>query len=239
MKGEIMTKQTSEPATAQDVEQAKILVTIKESEKFLGTGKDYDVEHLLKGFEIDYICKIENEETKDLKTLTDAKNICLRHKIEEMIEETGRFDLVIPFEDVCKDCGGSGELYKFFRKTVEVECRVCEGAGKKVVKCKSCHGTSRFRKDDGKGLRINVLCKTCKGENMVDDVSMVELKCKKCRGKGQVRKIALDAKIKSTTFCRTCKGRGFNLPKKAKPPSNPVISADLADAIKDKIIDAE
>jgi len=228
------------PATAQDVEQAKLLVTIEDSEKFLGLKEGYDVSQLLQCYETSFLDRIKNKKTKDLKTLTDSKNILLRSQIEGQISENGRFDLTIPFEKICKDCSGTGELYKFFRKTVEVECRVCEGKGKLLVPCRSCHGTGRFVKQD-KGLKINVVCKTCKADESkkIDGVYHVEVKCKKCKGKGTIRKVALDDKIKSTTFCKTCRGRGFEMPKKEVIPSNPVLSASLGEQIKTTIVKPE
>jgi DnaJ-class molecular chaperone len=62
----------------------------------------------------------------------------------------------------------------------------------------------------------------------------VTFKCRRCRGKGKFRKTVIDSKIKSTTHCKTCKGRGFIVPDdrfpprkgQAKTPDNPVIKTE-------------
>lgn len=221
---------TPEPATAQDVAEVKILTSLKESEKLLGiSSKQYDIPDLLKHFVVQRKVKIENKETKDLRLLTDAKNILLRLKIEGQVESNGKFNLTdqIPFENICPVCNGLGEKLKFYRKTISEPCKYCKD-GTKIIACNICKGTGRYKREG-----INVKCNKCGGEGKR------KVKCRKCRGKCTVMKLTIDHNIKSTTHCKTCKGLGFIPPKSEKKiPEllNPVISTDLAKQIKGAVV---
>lgn len=223
------------PTTAQDVAEAKILTSLKESEKILGIGsKPYDIPDLLKNFLVQRVVKIENKEAKeDLRLLTDAKNILLRPQIEKQVEKNGKFDLTgqIPFENICPVCNGLGEKLKFYRKTVGVVCKYCDG-GTKIITCNACKGTGRYKRERD-GLIINVECNKCHGEGKR------KVKCRKCRGKGTFMKMTIDHHIKSTTHCKTCKGLGFIPPepeKKIPQPDNPALPYDLGQQIKGAVV---
>jgi len=243
----VATNGSSTPITAKQYSEAVNLITIDEAHKLLGIKPDHNIETLLKSFEILVDCKIENHETKDLRSLTDAKNILLRKQVENQIEETGRFDLsgLVPFKDICKNCHGAGELYQFFRRSVEEDCRFCEGKKTITKTCKDCKGTGRYVKNDT-DLKINVECRSCdKDPETGKPLGTKTEKCRACRGKGKFRKMRIAPKIEDTTHCRPCKGRGWKFvaperqpqPEREKNPLNPVLSADLASKIKTTMVE--
>jgi len=242
----------AELATAQDLETLVTITNIEDAMKMLNLTGDYDVETMLKKFETEIHSSIDNRKTRLLKPLTEAKNILLRFEIEKMIEENGRFDMegLIPYETACVSCRGTGELYKFFRKAATVPCKFCtegkpEDNGYVFITCRACKGTKRYKKQQ-KGLTINVECTRCHPDEEGRPSGQERVKCRACLGKATFRKLVIDAKIKSTTHCRHCKGRGFTLPeppakeervaktKNYEPaePANPVISADLGEKLK-------
>ena len=241
------------PATLQDVEKVVAVSTMTEAVTLLKLG-DYDIPTMLSAFENEIHSSIDNKQTRMLKPLTEAKNIIMRHEIEQMIEANGRFDLagLIPYEEACISCKGAGELYKFFRKAATVPCKFCtdgkpEDNGYVFITCRACKGTKRYRKTQ-KDLKINVACTRCyKDPETKEPTGQERVKCRACLGKATFRKLVIDSKIKSTTHCRHCKGRGFTLPdpppkpdrketdrivRQAKNPDNPVISADLGAKLK-------
>ena len=242
-----------EVATAQDLEALISVTSLDEASKLLNLPDAYDVPTMLTAFENEIHASIDNKKTRMLKPLTEAKNILLRAQIEQMIEKDGRFDLVgmIPYEEACISCKGSGELYKFFRKAATVPCKFCtegkpEENGYVFITCRACKGTKRYKKNQ-KGLTINVECTRCHKDEEGKPTGQERVKCRACLGKAVFRKLVIDSKIKSTTHCRHCKGRGFLLPeppaKKSKAaakkddrpaaePANPVISADLGEKLK-------
>ncbi len=212
--------------------------TIVVFEKLLGVGTDYTPEHILKCFEADYWVKEENDELDQIDPYIEAKNQLLQIIVSSQMKAQRYFEIISPFENTCIACRGTGEIYKFKRKTVQVNCHICAGKKKVKVKCRSCKGTGRFKKRWKSGGGIDVSCRTCGGEKEIF------IKCIECRGKGKKRKIVPDHEISSTTPCKHCQQLGFtsNVPKKAKMktkkeyhPNNPVLSANLAEMIKDKI----
>lgn len=238
---------TDEPATAQQVESIVQITTMAEAANLLNLEDGYDVTNLLTSFEHEIHAAIDNKKTRMLKPLTDAKNILLRHEVEQMIEADGKFSFegIIPFETGCLSCRGTGELYKFFRQAVTEPCNKCED-GRALIPCRSCKGTTRYRKKQG-NLHINVDCTRCAKDSEGNPMGKEYVKCRHCRGTGNYRKLTIAPKIKSTTHCRECKGRGFTLPepppKVAKTPTvreadpdNPVLSADLASKLKNATV---
>ena len=215
--------------------------TIFEFEKLLGVGADYTPEHILKCFEANYWVKKENDELDEIDPFIEAKNQLIQLLVSSQMKAQRYFEITSPFENTCIACRGTGELYKFKRKTVKVNCHICAGKKKIKVKCRKCKGTGRFQKRWKGGGGINVTCQTCKGKGEV------YIKCVECRGKGKIPKVVPDHEIKSTTPCKHCEQLGFtsNIPKKVKPhkkkkeyrPSNPVLSANLAEKIKESITD--
>jgi hypothetical protein len=220
------------------VQQEKVLVvsekplivfpTLEEAMEKLKFKEGTDQEAFLRGFEIDFWVRTENKEFSDLGNMIRAKNVILRSMVEAEVGETGIFSIKVPFENPCRSCGGTGEKYRFYRKVVRPKCKTCGGTGEFEDVCKSCKGTGRFVKDSP-GLKIDVECKTCGGSGKYKG------KCFSCRGKGFKAFTVIDSKIKSTTFCKTCRGRGFFNPRKETEqpakvikPANPVISEEIA-----------
>jgi hypothetical protein len=238
-----MTEHETTAITKQDVEKVVSVISINDAEKILGIKNEppYDIKKLLHEYHIGFEVLMENREFKKLRPLTDAKNIILRHLIENQVEENGRFDMegVIPFEDACTSCHGTGELYKFFRRVVTLDCKFCEGEGEVTLECRACGGSGRYIREYG-DLKIDVACKKCdKDPETGDPLGVVTYKCRRCRGKGTFRKTVIDSKIKSTTHCKVCKGRGFIVPDDRFPPrrgqtiqiANPVIKESDLESI--------
>jgi len=222
------------PATAQDVANEKLLVEIRDAEILLGfrKKKDYSINELLKSFQVCFEVFDENDEAEKILPLTNAKNSLLRYQLDMMVaKNNGHFDLKgqIPFESVCVSCHGTGELYKFFRNSIPVPCKFCTGKPVKMVPCRNCKGSGKVKKSKEDGY-VNDACPACKGKGTFT------LKCRKCRDTRIFHKMVLDS-IRSTTPCKKCNGRGFDIPKPVKKeyvrvPDNPVISADLGQEIK-------
>lgn len=231
---------------------------LAEAEKILGTGADYDHVHVLNCYSIAYWVNAENNELHKNDPVVLAKNVLIRSLVERQIKENGHFDLSDnPLENKCPDCKGTGELYKIWRKRIEDGCKKCVSngeaikflgerydpkmmkisnkpedkdlpSGKTIVKCRKCENGRFIQGSHEKGLRINVMCKTCNGKGQV------LVKCKTCRGKKVISKPVLANKIEKTTECRTCRGKGFLTPKEEKhiAPKNPVFSKNIGEAIK-------
>jgi len=213
--------------------------TIVVFEKLLGVGTDYTPEHILKCFEADYWVKKENDELDQIDPYIEAKNQLLQIIVSSQMKAQRYFEITSPFKNTCIACRGTGEIYKFKRKTVQVNCHICAGKKKIAVRCRKCKGKGRFITRWKGGGGINVSCRTCEGTG--EDY----IKCIECLGKGKKRKIVPDHEIESTTPCKHCEQLGFttNIPIKTEPqkkrnvyqPKNPVIPANLAEMIKDKI----
>ena len=135
-----------------------------------------------------------------------AKNLLLHKLIDEQVASMGKFEVNAPFDEPCPACYGTGEIYKFYRKTVIVDCR-CDNGTFDAGKCWTCKGSGRFIKIDEKepDLRYNYKCKRC-----VDGRRIV--KCRYCNGRGKQTKFVI-AKIESAKTCFKCRGIGFVLPK--------------------------
>jgi len=204
-----------------------------EFEKMLGVGTNYTPEHVLKCFQISYSVKKENDELDQIDPFVDAKNRLLRHLVSSQMKAERYFEINPPFKNPCAICKGAGEIYKFKRKIVQVNCHICAGKKKVKVKCPSCKGSGRFQKRWKGGGGINVSCKTCKGNKTV------AAKCSECLGKGKKPKDVPDHRIQSTTPCKRCQQLGFvedKSKKKKYQPVNPVLTQNLANKIKEIII---
>lgn len=237
--------------TAQDLQSLISVSSIDEASKLLNlaTMDDIDIPTMLKLFEDKIHASIDNHTTRMLKPLTEAKNILLRSEIEKMIERDGKFDLagMIPFAEACISCKGTGEIYKFFRVAETIPCKFCtngdpEDDGYLFIPCRICKGSKAYKGEE---------CTRCYRDPETDlPTGKERVKCRTCRGKAIFRKLVIDSKIKSTTHCRYCKGRGFTLPEPPPPAKtkklsnsnkprmviskleNPVISADLGKQLK-------
>lgn len=214
--------------------------------KILGFGKltDFNTESVLSLFEMTHWVLSENEELDKLPTAIEAKNILIRHLVTEQLKVRRYFQIVSPFENSCIHCRGAGELFKFVKKTVEVNCHICGGKGDlkipcptckgkvktKQVECPTCQGSGRYIRRWPEGGGINVSCRRCKGKTTIEEEIVCErcnnektivVKCAECRGKGKKKKFPLDHNIKSTTPCPVCGQLGFTQnvkPKKIPKP---------------------
>ena len=146
------------------------------------------------------------------------------------------FEIVSPFDNSCMHCKGTGEIYKFNKKPVFVNCHICASKKKIKVKCPKCKGNGRFLEKWPEGGGLNLKCTACKGTGLVYAV------CSNCFGKGKIKKIVPDHSIKSTTPCKYCKELGFIVPKPFKRKKkltphikNPVISSATAATLSDMI----
>jgi len=245
------------PATAQEIREAELLSSQDEAKTILGFDlESYTEMDLLTHYQKLVIPKIEDPELEKkeqhlIKQIIDAKNILQRLKVEKQLEENGKFGLEFPFEEIdsrctiCPSCNGYGERFEFFPKIVEVPCKFCKN-GEVIITCPACRGTGRYNRDLG-NVKIKVACKKCHKVNEKDEnvpvvsdektgeplVGKIKVKCRVCRGSGKFRKIVLDSFIKTTTYCKHCKGRGFHLNR--TQPDNPVIPQEIGKVIKNAV----
>jgi len=216
--------------------------TITDYEKMLGLPTNYTPEVVLKSFEVSYWVKEQNGELDTIGSDVEAKNMVLQHLVSAQMKAQRYFEIVSPFENSCVACRGTGEIYKFKRKTVKVNCHICAGKKQVKVNCPSCRGTGRYVKKWKSGGGINVTCNKCDGKKE----KYVE--CVECLGKGKKKKIVPDHEIKSTTPCKHCQQLGFAtnhaIPQQKEKkipvytrsePFKPVMDQNLADKIKASI----
>lgn len=164
---------------------------------------DYEIATHLKKFQDDYILQAKDGSPHDLTKMKTEK---LKTLIENMVKADGKFKYagIVPFEKLCTDCNGFGFKMKFFRKKVQtVECKDCDkdprtgkANGNQSVLCTVCKGT-------GESKDSVYPCEQCNGTGI--SIST----CNTCRGEGEFHIAPIDSKIKSTTHCKTCNGRGF------------------------------
>lgn len=149
------------------------------------------------------------------------KNLLMRYIIEKQVKDSGGFTIIAPFKNVCKKCHGLGELYRFFKKSILVECNKCEGSGRTGT-CEACNGSGRYIRNKP-GVNINIECRFCEGtgKNI----------CRRCFGNGKTRIMIIEDKIKSTTFCDTCEGKGY-VAYQQNQLQNPVINKELGEIIR-------
>lgn len=233
------------PATAQEVAEAKLITSVQEAKKILDLESiaNFSMQDLLTNFDDVFSTKMEKGETKDLKQIIDSKNLLLRLQVESQVEKYGKFTLQVPYDTACIYCSGAGERYKFFYKSVEVDCKYCDH-GELIISCKDCKGTGTYVNPKAPPNSKGVPCTTC---NQKDPKSGIDpetketiilvgkrrVKCRVCRGTGRFEKFVIDSHIKSTTYCKHCRGKGFiRKIKKNKQIDNPVIPANLGQEIK-------
>jgi len=143
------------------------------------------------------------QHSNEKESIVQEKNNIVRRAVENQIKEKGAFHVDVPFgERTCKVCGGTGEIYKFFRDVKNVTCKRCNGKGNLEKPCLVCQGSGRYIREE-LPLRINVKCKVCSG------LGKIYIICPICKGKGKVKKHVIAPKIKSTTKCPSCEGLGF------------------------------
>ena len=187
------------------------------AEKIIGVGTDYNMKHVLQCFEIVHWAKIQNREFDSLANVLEAKNALMRTLVTDQKKKFRFFEIESPFENTCRKCKGSGEIFKFFKKTVNVNCHICGGASKVEESCPVCKGTGRFIRRWKTGGGVNLECKKCQGKGKH------KVNCKECLGKGKIKKAVLSDELKSTTPCKRCRQLGFII-KSKKSKSKPAIS---------------
>jgi len=218
----------------------------EEAEKILGVGHNYNIKHVLKCFEIVHWTKRENDEKESIPNVILAKNIILQKLIKDQKKKFRFFTIDSPFHKTCPRCHGAGEIYKFVKKEVQVNCHICGGTGTLKEKCPTCKGTGRFVKRWKGGGGINVRCTRCDGSGKIS------IKCtnENCE-EGKISKEVLTHELESTTPCFKCKQLGYltSHPKKKSKfknkrqarkkkevktvPFSPLITEQLAEKIKE------
>jgi hypothetical protein len=145
---------------------------------------------------------LEGLDRNEILSAKDDKLGVICQLIIDQVAENKRFSLPEePFgEETCTKCNGLGHKILFERELSVRTCLKCE-SGKKIVPCKKCQN-GRFIREKG-DLKINVECKFCHG------TKSREVKCRTCRGSGELRKMVITPKIKSTTPCKHCRELGF------------------------------
>jgi hypothetical protein len=187
------------------------------AENVIGVGTEYNMKHVLKCFEIVHWVNIENCDYHLLPEIIEAKNTLIRSLVRDQKRKYRVFEIESPFKNTCPRCRGSGEIFKFFKKTVKVNCHICGRAGTVDAICPKCRGSGRFIKRWKQGGGVNLECKKCKGKGKI------KVNCKECVGKGQIPKGVLCDEIESTTPCRKCGQLGFivkDSPKSKKKKSH-------------------
>lgn len=145
------------------------------------------------------------DDKNDIRSTTEDKNDIVCTMLTDQVAESPINKFVLPHkpfgDDTDPHCGGIGFKFLFDRELSIRVCLKCDGKGKKMVPCKKCQNGRYIHEKNG--LRINLLCKFCNG------TKMREVKCRTCRGTGELRKMVITPKIKSTTPCTHCHELGF------------------------------
>jgi DnaJ-class molecular chaperone len=156
------------------------------------------MEHIFTGFKDG----LEGLDRNEVLSAKEDKNSVICQLITDMVAENKRFDIPkkVFGDATCPKCNGLGIKILFERELSVRTCLKCDG-GKKTVPCKKCQN-GRYIRNKG-DLKINVECKFCHG------TKQREVKCRTCRGTGELRKMVITPKIKSTTPCKHCREMGF------------------------------
>lgn len=212
---QVVEQQAQEDQKTMDIETAK---------KVLGLSQEFTGERALQFFEVSHWVALENGEIEIIPDLILAKNVILRNIVSEQMRTQRYFKIVSPFDHSCRSCHGTGEIYKFESKSVEVTCHICGGKGQRWIKCPSCKGTGRYKVRWKEGGGINVECRRCLDTKGTDHEFEILVDCLECNregadGKkkataGKKLKVVKSHVIESTTPCKYCNQLGFteNLP---------------------------
>ena len=122
--------------------------------------------------------------------------------VKDWLEENGRINLVF-LPVYSPELNLIERLWKFFKKSVKVNCHICGESSKLEDKCPICKGSGRYIRRWKQGGGVNLECKRCQGKGKV------KINCHECRGKGQLKKAVLSDELKSTTPCKKCRQLGF------------------------------
>jgi hypothetical protein len=167
--------------STQQEQEIKILpkptdLEIFQCQTILGTGNKYmeplnkAVMHVCSNYALKLWAMEENQEwsTESFRKLTSAKFILVREVLFKQIKMNGRFKIETGFENPCKKCNGTGELYYFHRQMQTLPCMKCNKKGilDNGNKCKTCRGKGQV-----------------KVQAIVDELRSVTT-CEACHGKG-------------------------------------------------------
>jgi hypothetical protein len=157
------------------------------------------MEYVLKGFK-DGVQELDDK-NEILSSKEDKNDVTAQLLIDQVAELKKFFIPTKVFgDDTCTACNGLGYKMLWHRELSVRTCLKCDG-GKKTVPCKKCQN-GRYIRNKG-DLKINVECKFCHG------TKQREVKCRTCRGTGELRKMVITPKLKSTTPCKKCRELGF------------------------------
>lgn len=138
-----------------EIKEACNLLNIKEQETSIKA-----ISHVLTKFR----AKI-NSNKIPTKDLIKARNILIQNLIEFQMSEKGRFEIEPISNNVCPNCHGTGEIYKFKKEIVTVSCKNCKGKGTTgEYICFKCLGLGHIKKIVNlRKIDYSSQCKECKG----------------------------------------------------------------------------
>ena len=191
------------------------MTTYQEAMKSLDLHDDIFVRTALKSF------RTKVNTTKQHVHLMESKNIIIRKWIEDQLQQNGRWSLSSPYQDACKKCNSTGEIYKLEKIKFENVCTGCHGKGYKWVLYSNDEQQEINLVENRKnnlGNKFKVRCTTCLGKGIISEKNWKSNSYK------------FTGKIYSSTKCPQCKGYGFPF----IPPNiiqNPVLTNRLAQII--------
>lgn len=173
---------------------------------------------------------------KKKNEITESKNNLLLYLIEQQLEDKKKFDLKIPFPNICKTCRGRGFHISFEVESLSLPCKSCDGSGIMTRPCTMCDGQGKYfihkASPNGSDFQYEKTCRICKGTGRYlfkkNSKRSEDVKCKQCLGKGVASKLVTTNKIKSTPPCEDCASTGQFI----ASVGNPVLSVEKGEEIK-------
>ena len=182
---------------------------------------------------------LKSKKVKKKEELTLSKNNLLLYLIEQQLETKKKFDLKVPFPNVCKTCRGRGFNIAYEVESLSLPCKSCDGTGIMTRPCSMCDGTGKYfihkPQQNGTEFQYEKSCRICKGTGKYlfkkNTKRNEDVKCKQCLGKGVTSKLITTNKIKNTPICEDCGGTG----QIETTTNNPVLSPEKGAEIKSKM----
>ena len=99
------------------------------------------------------------------KDLIKARNLLIQNLIEFQMSEKGRFEIDPILSNICSNCKGTGEIYKFKKDIIAIPCKICGGKGTTgKYKCFKCLGIGHIKRIVNLNkIDYSSTCKECKG----------------------------------------------------------------------------